>query len=402
MESQDAAVSFLVKIGTALQRYGTPAHQLEEALELIARRLGLDGHFFATPTALFVSFHGQDRPITSLGRLEAGDVDLEKMTLLDDLADRVIAGEISPAEGAEQVDHIVAAPARYGPALTAVCFGVASATTARFAGGGWREVVVASSIGVAVGLYAVVAGRRVAVARVFEPAAGAFATVAAVAAAHLMPPVSVYVTTLAGLIVLIPGLTLTVAVTELATRNLVSGTARLVGAALIFLELGFGVVVGGQLAAALPHVSLAAEPIPLPGWTEALALVVSPFVLAVIFKARPRDIGWIALAATVSFGGARVGTGLLGPQFGVCIGALLLGVSSNLYARWLDRPAGVQLVPGLMLIVPGSIGFGSVQSFLSNNVVTGVDAAFRAVMIAVALVMGLLLANAVVPPRRVL
>ena len=125
-------------------------------------------------------------------------------------------------------------------------------------------------------------------------------------------------------------------------------------------------------------------------------------VLAVIFKARPRDFGWVALAAALSFGGSRAGSALFGPEVGVCTGAFLLGAGANLVARWLDRPAGVLLVPGLMLIVPGSVGFGSVSSFLSNNVVTGVETAFHAAMIAVSLVMGLLLANAVVPPRRAL
>src|SRR5205809_3407 len=82
--------------------------------------------------------------------------------------------------------------------------GLASGTTARFVGGGWREVVVALAIGVTLGFWASLVGRRPRHARVFEPLAGALATVVAMVASAYLPPVSVYITTLAGLIVLIP------------------------------------------------------------------------------------------------------------------------------------------------------------------------------------------------------
>ena len=54
--------------------------------------------------------------------------------------------------------------------------------------------------------------------------------------------------TLAGLIVLIPGFMLTIAIRELSTRHLASGTARLAGAGITFLGIIFGVALGNRLA----------------------------------------------------------------------------------------------------------------------------------------------------------
>ena len=79
---------------------------------------------------------------------------------------------------------------------------------------------------------------------------------------------------------------------------------------------------------------------------------------------------------------------------GNCASSLVQGVH---YYKDADE---TQTVPGLMLIVPGSVGFGSVASFLNSNVFTGVEAAFRMSMIVVSLVTGLLLANAVVQPKN--
>ena len=56
-------------------------------------------------------------------------------------------------------------------------------------------------------------------------------------------------------------------------------------------------------------------------------------------------------------------------------------------------------LPGILLLVPGSIGFWSLAALLESDVVSGVETAFRMVLVAVSLVAGLLLADAIVPPR---
>ena len=119
-----------------------------------------------------------------------------------------------------------------------------------------------------------------------------------------------------------------------------------------------------------------------------------------LFRAHLRDAWCIAFVSVLGFGGARLGSSLLGPEQGVLLGALLVGVASNAIARWMGRPASVTLVPGIMLLVPGSIGFGSMSSLLARDVDAGLALAFTTVLVAVALAIGLLLANVIVPPRR--
>jgi uncharacterized membrane protein YjjB (DUF3815 family) len=59
-------------------------------------------------------------------------------------------------------------------------------------------------------------------------------------------------------------------------------------------------------------------------------------------------------------------------------------------------------VPGILLLVPGSIGFRSLASLLDREVVLGVETAFRMILMAVALVAGILVSNIIAPPRRTL
>jgi uncharacterized membrane protein YjjB (DUF3815 family) len=56
-------------------------------------------------------------------------------------------------------------------------------------------------------------------------------------------------------------------------------------------------------------------------------------------------------------------------------------------------------VPGILLLVPGSVGFRSIAALMDREVVSGIETAFKMVVIAVSIVSGILIAR-VVTPRR--
>jgi len=133
-----------------------------------------------------------------------------------------------------------------------------------------------------------------------------------------------------------------------------------------------------------------------------VALLLSPMAFTVLFGARKRDMPAIVVAGVAGYLGARFGAQTLGPELGACVGAVIVGAGSNVLASLGGRPALVTLVPGIMLLVPGSMGFRSVSSFLDRDAVSGLQAAFAMGLVATALVAGLLLAHALVPARRAL
>lgn len=399
--NERAAREFIIELGVALHRTGTPAHRLELALAGVAARLGLHGaQFFTTPTQLMVGFGPTGDQRAVMVRVEPGDVDLGKLAELDHVADAVVGGEVELEAGIERIRAISAQPPRYRGLATVAAYGATSAAVARFFDGGWPELTTAGAIGVAIGALAALSSRAVAGARVFELIASFLAAALAAAAVHAGVDVSAQIATLAGLIVLIPGFTLTVAMHELATRHLVSGTTRFTAAGISFLEIGFGVALGSQVATRLLGATPLAHGTPLPGWTEPVALVIAAVSIAALFHAHPRATPGIVLACAAAFYGARLGAWLLGPELGASLGAFIVGAGTNAWARWTDKPALVPLVPGLLLLVPGSLGFRSFSSLVERDVITGIDTAFAMVLVAVSLVAGLLIANAAVPPRR--
>lgn len=400
-ELPDAGL-LLMRLASALHRYGAPTHRLEETLEAISAAHAVEAQFLVTPTSVIASVGPLERQQSYLVRLQPGEIDLEKLSRLYSLVEQLLDGSIEVREATARVDQIVADPSPYGSLTTTLSLVVATGTAAIAFGGGWAEAAVAATIGALLGGLLELAGR-------FRTLGGLLLVLAALMAALVsrlstlvLDPVVPFVPMLAGLIVLLPGLSLTVAMSELAHSHLVSGTARLMGALVSFVQLGFGVALGSKLGAVLAPGAAAASPAALPPWVLPLSLPLSALSFAVLFRARRVDILAITVAALVAYGGAKAGVQSLGAELGSFGGAFALGVTSNLIARWRHQPTAVTSLPGMLLLVPGSLGFRSLDRLLGHDVLGGVETAFAMVLVAMSLVAGLFLANLTVPSRRLL
>lgn len=406
-EGLDPALGFVLRLSRALLGCGMPAYRVEEALERLGDALDLEVDAFCTPTAVILTMSRGDatRPDdvrTRVVRVEPGQTDLERLSALHDLTARVERKELTPGDAALRVEAILARPPLYGTWLTALAYGLVGAAAAVLLGGSGLDVPVAGLLGLVVGLLDAAAARVHAMARLLPALAAltvsSLATVLAGVGLETRPAIVL----LAAIVVLLPGLTVTTATLELATANLVSGTARLMGGAITFLQLGFGVALGRAVAHWLPSAS---EPDPgeaLPRAASIVAAVVSAGAFTVLLRARARDAGWVLLSVGVALAASQLGAASVGAELGAFVGALAVAAASHLFARTNDRPVNLMLTPGILFLVPGSIGFLSVRSLLDNDTALAVATAFRMALVAMALAAGVLVATAAVPPRRAL
>lgn len=397
----ETGIGIVVRLAKALHRYGVPAHRMEALLSEVSEKIGIEARFSSTPTSIFASFGPPEALRTGLIRADPGELNLGKLAELDDLATDIVRDRVSLEEAGPKLEAILAAPRPYTPLVTALAFSLSSGGASYLLGGREREVILGAFIGLWIGLFAIVA-ERLKIGRLLEALGGFVATVIALAAMRFLGPLSVQHAVIAGLIVLLPGLSLTIAMTELATRHLTSGTTRLVGATLILLELGFGVAFGSRFDPLLPPVPDLGPSPDLPSWLFYPALLFASGGFAVLFRTKGRDVPWVMAAGVVSFFSARYGSALVGPELGAFVGALVLGMASNAVARLRDEPASITLVPGLILLVPGSVGYRSIDAFIGHDVTTGLQIAFAVVLIAVGIATGLVVSNVLVSPRRVL
>jgi len=396
----ETPTGFVLRLAKALHTYGTPAYELEHVINGVARKLGFGLECFSLPTMITLSLFEPDHHSSFVIRVTPGDINLEKLSRCHDIAERVLHGELDLPMAAQELDAVRTAKPRWGRLAVILSFGLVSSGVARVFGGDWAEMLSSSLIGVLVGGLSVWTSRSLILTYMFPTLAAALAALASFGLATAFGHDSVFITLVSGVIVLLPGLMITVGLAELATQNLVSGTARLSGAAILFVLMGFGVAVGDQLGAKIFPVLSYTAPKLLPAWTEWAAVLLAGIGFVALFQARLRDGIWVVLAGIIAYSSARYGSSLLGSAAGAFCGAFVIGGVSHLFRFLFERPNAIMLVPGIILLVPGSMGFRSLHALLEQDVVAGLDIAFQMLIAGISLVIGLLLSSVFILPTR--
>ncbi|HYV98353.1 MAG TPA: threonine/serine exporter family protein [Gemmatimonadaceae bacterium] len=410
-DSFDARAHFLTELARRLHIAGVSASRLEGAVVSTSRALGITCEIWSAPTGVLLSLGDAGDPRlpqrTHVLRLEPGNVDLQALVTLNEIADAVIAGTLAPRDALLRL-QTVDRPRTGGPARVVFAFGLAAAAVAGLFRTGWADVALAGVLGLMIGLIAVRAQKEPNLGAAMEALAAFVATVLASAFAHFVAPVSAQTVVIAAVIVLMPGLTLTTAMAELASQQLVTGTTRFAGAIVVLLKLTFGSVAGTQLVNALGWTPMLNAPAPLPPAVEFVAAIAASYSFAVLFGAARRDYLLVMASALLGYVLTRVathwhslgdGTAFAGAVF---FSSFVMAALSNAYARITARPGALVRLPGIMLMVPGSIGFRGLASVMQHDYVVGLDTAVAVMSALLALMAGLLFGSLIVPPRRFL
>ena len=406
----DTRMQFVIELARRLHEYGTSAQRLEGAVSQVARRLGLEAEVWSNPTGMILSFddaaRGPDATVTRVIRLEPGEENLARLAAADKIAEDVLSGARDPADGLAALRALDRPRKRFAAFWTVLAFGLASASvTGLLPHTGWADLLTAATLGCGIGALAEISHGRPRLDHAQEALAAFFATLGATAIATFLAPLSLQNVIIAALIVLMPGLTLTTAVSELTAKQLASGTARFAGALTTLLKLTFGAVAAAQLVHFLGW-----EPIPnageaLPAWMPWLTLLAGSFAFAVLFKAARRDVLLVMASVWLGFGITRAVSLLPGDADnalpgGVFLAGMVMTALGNLYGRVFNRPSALIRVPGIILLVPGSLGFRSFNFVFERDVMQGLDTAFAVVAALIALVAGILFGNLLMPTRR--
>lgn len=403
--------NFIIDLARRLHACGMSTDRLEGAVLTVSKRLGVRTEIWCNPTGIILSFSSPQKSdgaeITRVLRLAPGDINLKALAMVDDIAERVTDGRMEVDEGLQALTALDRPMGREKLAITVLAFGLASGSVAALLRTSWADVAASAVIGLMIGLLSVASSSRPRLHEASDAIAALLATLTASAIAAFLTPLSLQTVVIASLIVLMPGLMLTTAVAELSSQNWASGTARFAGATVALLKLTFGTIVATQVAHALgwqPQLISAPQ---LPAWAEWVGLLVGSAAFAVLFGAARRDFLVVMAGAWIGYGLTRLGgqiPGLSSEAFagGVFLAGLGVAMVSNAFGRVFRRPGALLRVSGIILLVPGSVGFRSLNFVMERDVVLGLDTAVAVLSALIALVAGLLFGNLLVPPRRYL
>lgn len=400
---------FLIRLAKTLHQAGTPAYQLETHLEKVSHALEMDGSFLITPTTMTCVFWPKDDPESQennyIIRVKPGSLDLGLLARTDELVKELHSGQRDLSNAFLRLEEIRNKPLPYPNFVNIAAYGFASAAFSMLMSNSWIDVGVSLVLGLMAYLIVYLAEKFQRIQSGLEPLAAIMAAFCVSGISFITPSMNNSLVVLATIIIFIPGLALTVALSELAARDLISGTARVMDAVMVMFKLYFGAVLGFALGEACwgPVTSIKSpDPIfLLPEWSSWVGVLILSFCLMVIFKIRLKDAPWGIIAGFIAHGSSLIASAYFGIVLGTFFAALIIGIYANLYARWLNAPAAMVLLQGIVILVPGSKIYMGLNTAISGQEIIHIEQiGSQAFLILMSLVAGLIFANIIVDPRR--
>ncbi len=397
--------AFVIKLGEMLHKYGTPAFRLEAHLKTVAAHLELDGYFLVSPTTLTYCLWVKGAPDDDVHnysmRVKPGDLDLGSLARTDALVNELVAGKCSLEEAKAGLKAIECAGPPYPELVTLLAFIVLGSAFSMLMRGSWHDVMWAGTLSMLVYAFVHWSGKSQRISSMLEPLAATMMAVIAVGVSRLDPGINQPLVVLSSIIIFVPGLSLAMGFRELAARELISGTARIMDSLMVLFKLYFGTVLGVAIGVLIWGETFPADPYHVPLWTVWPAVLLLASGLSVVFKARLADAPWGVASGVLAYGVSTLVTGVWGATLGAFLGAFAVGAYANMFARWRNVPAALVTLPGIVVLVPGSKLYVGLDDAISSNQILTVDnIGVQSFLLFMSLIAGLVFASAVVEPRK--
>ncbi|KAG0367101.1 hypothetical protein BGX24_003407, partial [Mortierella sp. AD032] len=236
----------LIRLCKSLIRYGAPSHRIELAMEAMCKTFGIDGSFAFLPGLMMISFGDSDTHTSETHLIKcAQGFDMGRLAKVNKIARAVVYGDLEPAEALAELKSINNEKPPYGIWVMLASFAVTSGLIAPLVfKGSWYDMLAGMGLGSVVGLTSLLASRYSVYSNVFEVSTS---IVIAFVAKALREYVCFTGVVLSGIVMLLPGLSLTTAIMELSSRYMISGSVRMFYSLIYCLFLGFGLSIGLNL-----------------------------------------------------------------------------------------------------------------------------------------------------------
>jgi uncharacterized membrane protein YjjP (DUF1212 family) len=324
---------------------------------------------------------------------------LRRLTDLQAVVSRLrgsgVATTADLASARREIAEIVSRRSTYSAAAIALAYGVYGAAVSARIGGGWLEVAAGIVVGLVAGVIHLGSthSRRLDLLQSF---AGALCGTLAAYLLHLvLPPFDQARAVFGGISLLVPAMVLTIGTREIVHEALESGVLRLTYGLLRFVMLGFGVAAAMKLYGLFGAPPISAAPEALPKLIQVALVALGGVALTVCLQGRWRDTPWMVAGVLVAFGSHEITKLIFPPDGSPFLATFLLAAVAIVQYRLGGRLPAILIIPGFLQIAPGFLGSESVLALLRPGTYPSTDSFFHVILLALQLVTGLLVAEAV-------
>jgi uncharacterized membrane protein YjjP (DUF1212 family) len=203
------------------------------------------------------------------------------------------------------------------------------------------------------------------------------------------------------LITFLPGALLTTGMIELASMQILSGSARLIYGVAVLLFLFVGIAAGLALSGLADYQVYAYEAVIFTWWAPLLGTLFFGIGTFIRLSGANRDLFWMLLVLYIAMLGQTLGERYVNSYAGAFFGATLMALSSEFIARSPRRtPALVSQRLAFWFLVPGARGLLSVTSILSEDLQSAAVGFGEMVILILSISLGVLLGTLVISPHK--
>ncbi|KAJ7638977.1 DUF1212-domain-containing protein [Roridomyces roridus] len=241
---------FLLKLARALMSFGAPSHRIESQLVAAARILEVEAEFIHLPGVIICSFGDQELGCSDTQFIKCGGrLALGALHKVHYIYRSVVHDEISAGQATEFIDQLLEAPPLYSIfSRCLIAFSLSALICPLAFGGSFLDMWIAGTSAFVLSVLQLVAATKSAIyANVFEITIAIFVSFAARGLSSIRTQIFCYsAISSAGIIGILPGYLILSSSLELASKNIVCGSVKMVYALIYTLFLGFGLQIGSD------------------------------------------------------------------------------------------------------------------------------------------------------------
>ncbi|KAH8923808.1 DUF1212-domain-containing protein [Atractiella rhizophila] len=398
--------------------FGSPSHRLEAQLNATARALSLNAQFFHIPGVVVASFGDQETHTSETHFVKgSGGLALGNLHRTHDVYRMICHDEISVQNGTAALNRLLKAEPCYPlwmrVIMSTICAGLISMMAFVY-GGSVLDAIISAIYGAVVGFLQLrLASTNPLYAPIFE-----------ISSAMIVSFVSRGLSTTgyfcyeslssAGVVLILPGYSILCGSLELASKNIVCGSVRMVYAIIFSLFLGFGLAIGSDffylLAPGARNVRCFREPEwqwyrqSISAWW--LILMVPLYSLNMSTRNlqhfRSKELPVQVVISCIGYALNKLANAYIFNRSDVVsfLGSFIIGVLGNMYSRAFKGTAVTAMATGVLFLVPSGIaaagGLAMTNIRTGNSYSDGLMIGFRMVQVAIGITVGLFFSSFVV------
>lgn len=360
---------FLKVVGECARGYlitGGPITRLEERLMQAGTLCGLSCDVYATPTAVFITAKKGTEIVTSLERATESSINFTDMLFYDSILDKLSTGQFTIVQAEKRLQDFKSRKYRFLYVVLAAFLIGFVASFQKY--GDFLGAMVSGVICSFIYLLQRPLGRKLQFSGVFTDFIGCLVAFVISVLASTVTGTGVPVFVIGSLILIVPGLTLTSAISELAEHNFVSGTVKMMKSILILVAMGVSFLLVENMMLSLGFTAQNLSKVNSSNfltqnvWFQFLSHIVMIWCFCIFFH-----------LPTKAFLGAII-SGILclavldcfeNPELFVLASfttSLTVGLLSLLLARIYNWPSQVFSTTGILSLVPGLLALSSFYS----------------------------------------